>query len=78
MLLYFVPSFQYYLCSTLMALLAVSVFLRVDFLLKLLVMVGTAGMHMFLISFVSKNYFLTYYDGHNDGWVVVASSPLAS
>jgi hypothetical protein len=48
------------------ALVAVSVFLRVDFLLKLVLMIVTASVHVFLISHVSSDFFRFYYD-YNDG-----------
>ncbi|CAG7819624.1 unnamed protein product, partial [Allacma fusca] len=61
----FVP---YYLCSCLIALVAVSVFLRVDFLLKLIIMIITSVAHVALVSYVSHDFFSSYYDKFNDGY----------
>lgn len=66
--LIFLSWLQYYLCSCLMSLVAVSVFLRVDYLLKLIIMSATAGVHLFLVSYVNKQFFASYYDDYNDGW----------
>lgn len=50
-----------------MAILAVSMFLRVDYLFKLIIMICTAGVHMFLVSYVSRDFFAAYYTDYNDG-----------
>lgn len=50
-----------------MALMAVSMFLKVDYLLKLIVMICTSATYMFLVSFVSREFFATYYTDYNDG-----------
>ena len=60
----FIP---YYLCSCLVALMAVSVFLRVDFLIKLIIMILTSVVHILLIAYPENEYFMTYYGGHRDG-----------
>ena len=52
---------QHYLSSSLIALMAVSVFLRVDFLLKLLVMILTSLIHVTLVSYVRRDFFAVYY-----------------
>ena len=58
---YNVNLLQHYLCSSLIALLAVSVFLRVDFLLKLVVMIVTSLVHIILVSYVRRDFFAVYY-----------------
>lgn len=52
-----------------MALLAVSMFLRVDYLFKLLIMIATAAVHMVLVAYVSRDFFASYYNDYNDGYV---------
>ncbi len=50
-----------------MALLAVSVFLRVDYLFKLLIMIATAATHLVLVSYINREFFASYYNEYNDG-----------
>jgi len=54
-----------------MALLAVSVFLRVDYLLKLIVMICTSVTHIVLVSYVNRELFAEYYVNYNDGYVSI-------
>lgn len=61
--------FQYFLCSCLIALVAVSVFLRVDFLLKLVIMISTGVGHVLLVSYYNQDFFKVYYLNYNDGYV---------
>ncbi|ODM97760.1 Adenylate cyclase type 2 [Orchesella cincta] len=58
----------YFLCSCLIALVAVSVFLRVDFLLKLVIMISTGVGHVMLVSYYNQGFFRAYYLNYNDGY----------